>query len=424
MGDAIPEERPYNFIPQKYPCLRRVPLYKNLIKERFERCLDLYLVPRVLKKRMNVDPSSLLPQLPSAKDLKPFPTRVALTFDGHSARIRCLHVDPTGQYMATASDDKTVRIWEVATGYCLNRLMFKDTPTAVAWNPKHRFLAVAVEEHVYFVKPNIPYPPDAEEVVSIDDLLKVEQEDLGEDSVKHVVWRQVKEKDKLYKQGCRIVLKHVAAIRQMSWHSKGSYLAVVAPFSSSPNGQCVIHSVTTQKSMQPFKKMAAMLQSVCFHPTKPILFVASQKAVRMFDLQKQVRLKTLTSGAKWISSLSAHQNGEHLIVGTYDRRLIWFDLELGSKPFKTLRYHDKAIRDVAFHRRYPLMASASDDGTAHVLHSRVYNDFVTNPLIVPVKKLGGFHTVTEDVGVMSCEWHPHQPWLFTSGGDGNVAMWV
>ena len=43
---------------------------------RFTRCLDLYLCPRSLKMRMNVDPASLLPQLPNPKDLRPFPTQV------------------------------------------------------------------------------------------------------------------------------------------------------------------------------------------------------------------------------------------------------------------------------------------------------------------------------------------------------------
>lgn len=29
--------------------------------------------------------------------------------------------------------------------------------------------------------------------------------------------------------------------------------------------------------------------------------------------------------------------GDNLIVGSYDRRLCWFDLDLSTKPYKTLR---------------------------------------------------------------------------------------
>lgn len=48
------EDRPQNFLPQKFEALRKVPLYQELIREHFERCLDLYLCPRVLKKKVNV----------------------------------------------------------------------------------------------------------------------------------------------------------------------------------------------------------------------------------------------------------------------------------------------------------------------------------------------------------------------------------
>lgn len=44
------------------------------------------------------------------------------------------------------------------------------------------------------------------------------------------------------------------------------------------------------------------------------------------------------TGIKWISSMDIHPLGDHLIVGSYDRKLCWFDLELSDKPYKILRY--------------------------------------------------------------------------------------
>jgi len=116
-----------------------------------------------------------------------------------------------------------------------------------------------------------------------------------------------------------------------------------------------------------------------------------------------------------------HPNGEHVLVGSYDRRLVWFDLELSTFPFKTLRYHDRAIRQVAFHPRYPLMASASDDGSIHVFHSKVLDDF-SNPLIVPVKRLRG-HVPKDDLGVLAFAWHPVQPWLVSAAADAECFLW-
>lgn len=41
-----------NFIPKKYDSLRLVPAYSSFVKERFERCLDLYLCPRQQQTRV------------------------------------------------------------------------------------------------------------------------------------------------------------------------------------------------------------------------------------------------------------------------------------------------------------------------------------------------------------------------------------
>ena len=45
-----PKDRALNFVPKAHACLRHVAGYDNFVKERFERCLDLYLCPRKLKR--------------------------------------------------------------------------------------------------------------------------------------------------------------------------------------------------------------------------------------------------------------------------------------------------------------------------------------------------------------------------------------
>lgn len=80
-------------------------------------------------------------------------------------------------------------------------------------------------------------------------------------------------------------------------------------------------------------------------------------------------VKKLISGVKWYSCLALHPQGDNIITGSYDKRLNWFDLDLGDKPYQTLRFHKKAIRNVAFHPSYPLFASCSDDGKLRIASS-------------------------------------------------------
>ena len=160
---------------------------------------------------------------------------------------------------------------------------------------------------------------------------------------------------------------------------------------------------------------------VAFHPTAAQLFVATQTLVRIYDLKKKVLAKKLTSGAKWISSISVHPQGDNVVIGTYDKRLIWFDLDMSNKAYRTLRYHEKALRSVQFHRSYPLLASCGDDGKIHIFHSRVYADLSKSPMIVPLKVLRG-HAIVSGLSVLDCQFHPTQPWIFTAGADGSIIL--
>ncbi len=87
-------------------------------------------------------------------------------------------------------------------------------------------------------------------------------------------------------------------------------------------------------------------------------------------------------------------------------------MDLSVKAYKTLRYHRKgAVRAVQFHPggRYPLFASASDDGTVVVCHGMVYDDLLQNALIVPVKVL---KAPKDNSPMLHCAFHSVQPWLF------------
>jgi ribosome biogenesis protein ERB1 len=176
-----------------------------------------------------------------------------------------------------------------------------------------------------------------------------------------------------------VTKKEVASVR---WHVKGDYFVSVSPKAGA--SAVLIHQLSKGRTQQPFRKAKGEAQLACFHPNKPFLFVASQQHVRVYHLVKQSMVKRLISGCRWISSLDVHPSGDHVIVGSLDRRMVWFDLDLSNTPYKTLKYHERALRSVGYHQRYPLMASAADDGVIHVFHSMVYSDLMRNPLLVPV----------------------------------------
>eukprot|EP00038_Savillea_parva_P003032 m.120230 g.120230 ORF g.120230 m.120230 type:complete len:915 (-) comp11050_c0_seq5:125-2869(-) len=412
-----PEDRPRDFLPKRYSSLRLVPAYPRFLQERFSRCLDLYLCPRTIKHRINVDPESLIPTLPKPDDLRPFPAKQSIVYRGHTDRVTCLSVDPTGRWLLTGSEDKTVSFWEVRNGRRTKVIALPEEVTAVAWcpNPSFTVAAIAFGTTVWLVNPGLG---SRQCVADTDEALATAVDSQGRASA--VEWQRASPTE--FKQdGLRFVLRMKKEVTQVAWHAKGNYFASVSPDGVADS--VAVHSLLRRHSAYHFKK-GRDVQRVAFHPSKPLFFLATKTHVRVYNLQTNTLVKRLSSGAKWISSIAVHPQGDNVIVGTLDRRLCWFDMDLSTKPYKTLRYHALALRAVAFHNRQPLFASAGDDGNVHVFHGMVYSDLMQNPLLVPVKILRGHAQDSAGLGVLDCCFHPSQPWLFSAGADGTARLFT
>lgn len=439
-----PEDRESEFLPNDFGSLRRVPGYESFVKEKFERCLDLYLAPRVRRSKLNIDPESLLPKLPSPEELKPFPTACATIFRGHKGRVRTLAIDPSGLWLATGGDDGTVRVWELLTGRQLwsATLSEGDPVNVVKWRPGKDavVLAAAAGDDIFLAVPPVVDPEIEQASLEILDAgwgyAASRPAPTGADANKKNTPPQwIRPSSSLADSGVYVVIPLRYVVKSLSWHRRGDYFVTVCPGSSTPASVAIaIHTLSKHLTQFPFHrrlKGGGPPQTAHFHPSKPVLFVANQRSVRAYDLSRQLLIKIIQPGARWISSFDIHPTsstaagGDNLIVGSYDRRLLWHDLELSPRPYKTLRYHRKAIRSVKFHPggRYPLFADASDDGSLQIFHGSVTGDMLSNASIVPLKVLKG-HKITGELGVLEVDWHPREAWCVSAGADGTCRLWM
>lgn len=463
-----PVDREKNYIPKKFDALRKVPGYQESIRERFERSLDLYLAPRVRRNKLNIDPDSLIPDLPSPKDLRPFPIKCSVIYKGHTEKIRCISIDPSGLWLATGSDDGYLIIWEVLTGRQVwkTRLVEKDNNQEdhienLEWNPDSEtgILAVAVGEKIVLIIPPIfgfdienngylkiehGYGYNKNGGVSQERKIEVSDNEDDDDeeeeeeqeqenstgkkgndessSKQKVFAKWLKPTSKQQQQGISLIIECRKTIKKLSWHRKGDYFVTTSP--NSGNVSILIHQVSKHLSQSPFRKAKGIMMDAKFHPFRPQLFVASQRYIKIYDLSQQVMLKKLLPGARWINSFDIHSRGDNVIVGSFDKKVLWHDLDLATTPYKILRYHEKAVRSIKFHKGgLPLWATSSDDGSIHVFHGMVYDDLMTNPLLVPLKKLNG-HKIINSLGVLDVVWHPKEAWLFSGGADGTARLWT
>lgn len=450
-----PVDRDRNFLPKKYNSLRQVPGYGEFVRERFERSLDLYLAPRVRKQKLNIDPDSLIPDLPSPRDLRPFPIKCSTVYRGHKGKIRSISVDPSGQFIATGGDDGTVRVWEILTGREMWKLDIikndtfedgdnnnneEDHVETVEWNPLSGtgILAVSAGDNIYLIVPplfHIDVENHGRQLIEAGWAYATNGRDAkpstnlesGDEAETTKVKKSnsakwTKPPAKLADSGCGVVVRCKHTVKRISWHRKGDYLVSTAP--EGANSAVLIHKMSNHSTQSPFRKSKGIIQYAMFHPFRPHLYVATQRYIRVYDLSAQILAKKLLPGVRWLSSFDIHPQGDNIITSSYDKRLTWHDMDLSTKPYKTLRYHEKAVRDVSYHKGgLPLFCSASDDGHINVFHGSVYDDMMKNPLLVPLKVLKG-HEVKQSLGILNVVWHPKEAWLFSAGADGTARLWT
>lgn len=348
-----------------------------------------------------------------------------------------------------------MRVWELLTGRQVwsVKLSSDEPVNTVRWRPtKDSFiLAAATGEDVFMMVPTHASVTPALDQASRDVLATGfgyathKQQQAPDGKEPPAKW--ARPGTKLEDEGVLIRITVRSTIKVINWHRRGDHFATVSP--TGQRSSVAIHTLSKHLTQIPFRKLSGLAQTAAFHPLRPLFFVATQRTIRCYDLQKLELIKVVQPGAKWyvpyplrpgertlgldmytdraycrISSFDIHPGGDNLIVGSYDKRLLWHDMDLSNRPYKTMRFHGEAIRQVRYHRGgLPLFADASDDGSLQIFHGKVPNDQLENPTIVPVKMLKG-HKVVNKLGVLDIDWHPREPWCVSAGADGTARLWM
>jgi ribosome biogenesis protein ERB1 len=217
------------------------------------------------------------------RDLKPFPNALVMQYTGHTGAVRSIALDQTGEYMISGGEDGTVRMWQVDTGLLVQQWNFGAPVNRVAWNPNPQLAlcAIATGNRLVFIATgtgNADVLAATEEAVNAggkelpllnsldeDDTDDADEEgaDSEESKRKALRWRRVDPSKCATGQfpshtrtgtaiGPRVVVLLNGPIANISWHSKGDYIAAVT---TDLTAKCVgIHRLSGKQSRYPFKK--------------------------------------------------------------------------------------------------------------------------------------------------------------------------
>jgi ribosome biogenesis protein ERB1 len=206
----------------------------------------------------------LTPQLPKPADLKPFPATESIVYTGHTGRVRSVSIDPKGQWMLSAADDASVRLWDVRSGRCTKVWRFPEGTVvySVQFNPSSEVLlaAIALADQLLIVEPPFATPSQK---INAEKLFAIESDNNTNDTIKALVsWQKPNAADEA--NGIRLRLQYhrgdKASLKSVVWHYRGDYVATVCPDAS--HNAVLIHQLTKRMSQSPFKKTYVTPQSI------------------------------------------------------------------------------------------------------------------------------------------------------------------
>ncbi|MDY6783241.1 MAG: NB-ARC domain-containing protein [Cyanobacteriota bacterium] len=296
--------------------------------------------------------------------------RCIRTLIGHKDWLRSLQFSPDGRILASGSVDRTIRLWDVATGECLRVLEgHTDITYRLVFIPSTSVFSDTRET-------SLPVPSDARE----------ESPSIASDP----------------KENIPLSASHSTKENGVKWTLiSGSFDRTIR-----------LWNLATGECEKVLSGHANFIYSLAVNGEGTLLASSSaDQTVRLWSLARGTCIRTLQGRVNWISSVAFNNEGTLFVSGSEDRVVrIW---TMGNPPSnpqtpQILRGHRDVIYSVALSPDGGIIASGSADCAVRLW------DLESGQSV----KLWNHQS-----SVMSVEFSPDGEFLATGSSDGEVRVW-
>ena len=301
---------------------------------------------------------------------------------GHTDRISSVRFSPDGKTLASAGNDNTIRIWDVAGAQPLGPALLghTDNVLSIAFSPDGRTLASA----------------GSDRTILLWDLT-------GDPSL------------------TARLTGHTASVRSLAFSPDGQTLASSGSRSILLWDMATVLDGSPSSVPQPALRLRGhedIITSVAFSPDGQVLASGSNdRTIILWDAVSGEALGPPLSGHDgWVRSVAFTPDNETLASAAEDGTIILWDLSADPTLQQTLQGHTSSVRSLAFSSQphpdsgRPLLASGSTDETIIL-----WDTTAGEPLIPPL--------TGHDDWVRSVAFSPDGETLVSAGHDLAILLW-
>jgi WD40 repeat protein/serine/threonine protein kinase len=347
------------------------------------------------------------------------------TLTGHQNSVRSVVWSPDGRFIASGSQDHTIRVWDAASGQLLRTLeKHSHWVRSVAWSPDGRFLASGSDDntvriwdaangqllrtltgHESWIN-HVKWSPDGRYVISAshDGTLRIWEVSTGE------VIR---------------TMYHTPAASSVAWSHDGSYIV------SGSDGALRLRHAGTGKLLHRLIGHTGWVGDVMWSPDdRYIVSASADNTVRMWDAATGAMLRVLSGHTEYVNTTVWSPDGRYVVSGGWDDVIIIWLARTGER-LATLTGHKDGVWSVAWSSDGRFLASGSADGTIRIwglnrTASAVTPTRTSTPVAgaaVPVRMIELRTLTGHEKRVQSVAWSPDGRFLASGADDNTVRVW-
>ncbi|MBR8839701.1 MAG: caspase family protein [Stigonema ocellatum SAG 48.90 = DSM 106950] len=272
---------------------RQLAAQSELVRSGGAVQLSVLLAVESMQELLQVDSSVLEADsaLRNGLALLPFSTA------HHNAVVNNIVFSPDGEYFATASDDKTAKVWEVSSGKEIIRLPHDDQVTDVAFSPDGKYVATASNDKTA----RLWETSTAREVVRI---------------------------------------FHTNTVISITFSPDGKYLAT-ASYTASYDGTAKLWDVNEGKEIAQFPRKSAAL---VFSPDSRYLITDAGNGAKLWDVQNRREIDHFfhESPNNRLDGIALSPNGKYLATASDNNTIKLWDIS-SHKEIATLQHRSVVI---------------------------------------------------------------------------------